>query len=287
MFKTNIAPLFEAPNDGGNGGGNPWYHGVADVSPEIIGTWQNAGLDKKTAAEAAVVMTKRFQDTQAKLGIPASEIVRWPKDASDEQGWQAIRTRMGVPTDKAQYDEGLKAVKNAAGQPIDETMVAYGRELAAKLKLPASDAPALVQSIVAENDRRNASDLAEKTAKIAESKAALQKNWGANLNANMAIAKAAATKYSDAETIALMENAVGYERVMNHFLKIGQATGEDKLVLGGVNGVNNGVMTQDQAKAEIASLQTDASFRQKLLAGDQEAKRKWSNLTMLASGYAA
>lgn len=266
----------------------PWYQGVADVSPEIIGTFQNMGLDKKTPAEAAVVMAKSFRETQQKLGIPASEIVRWPKDASDEQGWQAIRTRMGVPTDKAQYDEGLKAVKRADGQPIDETMVAFGRELAAKLKLPASDAPALVQSIMEDRDRRAAGELAEKTAKIAESRAALKKDWGANETANLTIAKQTAAKLGmKAETVAALENMTSYAEVMNMFLKLGQATGEDKLVLGGVNGVNNGVMTQEQAKAEIAALQQDAAFRDKLMKGDQEAKRKWSNLTMLASGYAA
>src|SRR5690348_6948209 len=103
MFRTQFLPLYEGEAGGAGGAaaaaaaagaGNPWYHGVADVTPEFIGTWQNAGLDKKTPVEAAVVMTKRFMDTQAKLGVPANELVRWPKDASDEQGWQALRTRL-------------------------------------------------------------------------------------------------------------------------------------------------------------------------------------------------
>lgn len=295
MFKTQFMPLFEGPADPGPGPtptpappGQPWYQGVADATPEFIGTWQNMGLDKKTPVEAAIAMTKSFRETQAKLGVPAAELVRWPKDASDETGWQAIRTRLGVPTDPNQYVEGLKAVKRADGNPVDQTMVDLGRELAAKLKLPAADAPALVQGLVAHLDGRAAAELADKTTKIAESMQALRKDWGANYDANHRIAKRTAEKFGfKKETVESLENASSPADVYNLFLKLGQATGEDKLVLGGVNNINNGVMTQAQAKAQLDTLNQDAAWRAKVAAGDHEAIREWKNLTTLISGYAA
>lgn len=291
MFKTYFPPLFEAPDAAdaaaAAAGAKPWYDGVADVPPEFIGHWQSTGLDKKSAPEAARELTKSYMEARKFIGAPPSEIVRWPKDASDETGWQAIRTRLGVPTDKAQYDEGLKAVKRADGNPIDQTMVDFSRELAARLKLPASDAPALAQGIVEDRDRSAAADLAEKTAKTAESKTALAKDWGANHNVNMLIAKQTAAKVGiKPETVAALENTAGYADVMNMFLKLGQITGEDKLVTGGVNGANNGVMTQEQAKAEIAILQADRAWGKKFVDGDAEAKRRWANLTTIAAGVA-
>lgn len=294
MFKTRFLPLFEANTGDGSGSGGgtvagqPWYQGVQNVPPEFIGHWQTTGLDKRPAAEAAIELTKSYLEARKFIGAPPSEIVRWPKDASDEQGWQAIRTRLGVPTDKTQYDEGLKALKRADGQPLDAADVDFGRELAAKHKLPAADAPAVLQSIVEDRERRAAAELAEKTAKIGESKAALTKEWGANFNVNSIIAKQTAAKLGiKAETVAALEQSGSYAEVMNFFLKVGQSIGEDKLVIGGTNNINAGVMTQEQARAEIAQLQQDSAFRDKLIKGDGEAKRKWQNLTQIASGYAA
>lgn len=296
MFRTQFLPVFDAAGDGGaaaaaaaaSAGAKPWYDGVANVPPEYIGHWQNTGLDKKTPAEAAVELTKGYLEARKFIGAPPSEVVLWPKDAGDEQRWQAVRTRLGVPTDKNQYDEGLKALRQANGQPIDEEMVALGRELAAKVKLPAADAPALVQGIMEERDRRAAADLADRTAKIADSKAALKKDWGANFNVNDQIARQTAQKLGiKRETVEKFENSSDYAEIMNMFLSLGQRIGEDKLVLPGSTVLNNGVMTQAQATAEIERLKTDAVFVEKWSKGDAEAVRLWNNLNKLKAGYQA
>lgn len=290
MFRTQFLPVFDAASDAAAAAAasaQPWHSSIQNLPPEYLGHWQTTGLDKKTAAEAAVELTKSYLGVRSFIGAPPESVVRWPRDASDETGWQAIRTRLGVPTDKAQYDEGLKALKGANGQPIDETMVAFGRELAAKVKLPASDAPALVQGIMEDRDRRAAAELADKTAKIGESREALKKDWGANHDMNMLIAKQTAGKLGiPRETVEGFENTAGYAATMNMFLAIGQRIGEDKLVLpGGAN--PSGVMTQSQAAAEIDRLKTDTVFLEKWGKGDTESVRLWNNLNKLKAGYAA
>lgn len=288
MFKTNVMPLFEAPNDGGSGGGaqggqqGSWWAGASNVPPEYIGHWQTTGLDKKTPVEAAMELTKSYMEARKHIGVHPSEIVHWPKDAGDEQRWQAVRTRLGVPTDKNQYDEGLKAVKRSNGQPVDQADVDHARELAAKLHLPSADAPSLIQGIVEDRDRRSASELAEKTAKIAESMDQLRKDWGANYNVNHTIAKQTAEKLGlKRATVEALENASSPAEIYNMFLRLGQVTGEDKLVLGGTGPDNNGVMTKEQAEAEYQSLVNDQAWITKWRAGDKDAMRHKANLDRL------
>lgn len=303
MFRTHFGPVYDAASDAGaaaaataaaaaaaaaGGAATPWYQGKTDIPAEYIGKWQTMGLHDKGADAVAVAMTKSYMEAQKFVGMPPDQIVRWPKDASDEQGWQAIRTRMGVPTDKAQYDEGIKAVKRADGTAVDQTMVDLGRELAASLRLPATDAPALVQGIVAHLDKRAGAELADKTAGIEAARAALAKDWGANVAANKLIASNAAAKLGiDPATVNSLENVVGYDKIMNMFLKLGQMTGEDRFITSGPGGGNGGVLTVEQAKAQINELKSDAGFRTKLLAGDKESTRQWNSLHKIAVGQAA
>lgn len=295
MFKTNFMPLFEATTEGATTTtatttatttGKPWYDGVTDVTPEYIGMWQTMGLDKKSPAEAARDLSKSYLEARKFIGVPENQLLRMPKDAADEQGWQALRTRLGVPTDPKQYDEGLKVLKKADGQPVDQTFVDLGRELAHKLHLPAADAPALVQGVMAHLDRQSELTRAEATRKVEEGRAEIKRDWGANFDANKLIASNALAKLGfKPEVWAALEQTSSYKDVMTAALKIGQMTGEDKLVLGNVNGSPSGPMTVDQAKFTKAELMRDTAWVAKHNAGDREAIRQMLTLNALISGY--
>ena len=168
--------LFEQAGDGGGGGKGgdagdkgggqgtaPWFQGKTDIPAEFVGTWRTMGLHMKTPEEGMREITKSYLEARKFIGVPENQILRMPKDAADEQGWQALRTRLGVPVDPKQYEEGIKAVQRA-GKPLEAPLVDLSRDLAAKLHLPQAEAPALAQGIVAHLDRQEAAALASKQA---------------------------------------------------------------------------------------------------------------------------
>jgi len=261
----------------------PWYQGIADVPPEFVGRWQTMGLDKKSAAEAAVAVTKSYLEAQKFIGVPENQLLRMPKDAADEQGWQALRTRLGVPTDPTQYDQGIKGVKFTDGTELDQGFVEFSRSLAAKLHLPANDAAELTKGIVTHLEKVEAAENAEKAAALAESKKALDKSWGANAAANRLIAQNAAQRLGiDPSAVSALEGVVGYDKVMNMFLNLGQRMGEDKFISGGGTGVlPGGALSKEQAQAQLAELKQDKAFVAKYLDGDREARRQMDALHQL------
>jgi hypothetical protein len=243
------------------------------------------GLHTKTAAEAAVAVTKSYLEAQKFIGVPEKDLLRMPKDAADEQGWQALRLRLGVPTDPTQYAEGIKAVKAADGKDLDPKFIEFSRDLAAKLHLPLTDAAELARGVKAYTDASAASEAADKTAALAASKAALAKNWGANAAGNMLIAQNAAARLQiDPAAVAALESVAGYEKVMNMFLNLGTRMGEDKFVTGGKVGVGEGgALSKEQAAAQLAELKRDKAFVTKYLDGDRDARRQMDALHVLVA----
>lgn len=263
--------------------GDPWYKGIADLPPEYVGKYQTLGLHTKTAAEAAVALTKSFMEAEKFIGAPASQIIRMPKDAADEQGWLALRTRMGVPTDPKQYEEGIKTVKLPDGKDLDAGYLDFSRDLAAKLHLPATDAPEVARAIVARDKRISDAANADKAAALAASKAELAKSWGANEAGNRLIAQNAATRLGiDAAAVTALEGVVGYNKVMEMFLNLGTRMGEDKFVTGAKTGIGpNGALSKEQANSQLAELKADKAFVAKYLDGDREARRQMDALHQL------
>ena len=274
------------PGAGGNS--TPWFQGKSDIPVEFVGTWQTMGLHTKTPEEGMREITKSYLEAPKFIGVPENQILRMPKDAADEQGWQALRTRLGVPTDPKQYEEGIKAVQRA-GKPLEAPLVDLSRDLAAKLHLPQAEAPALAQGIVAHLDRQEAAALAERTAALEASRAALAKDWGANKAANELVARNAAARLGiDPQAVNALESVVGYEKVMNMFLKLGQGMGEDRLITGGGTGIGQGgVLSQAQAQAQLAELKADKAFVARYFDGDRDARRQMDALHKIIAGIAA
>jgi hypothetical protein len=273
----------EAGGAGATGGGaaKPWYDGVAGVDPAIVGHWTNKGWHTKTAPEVALEATKAWKAAEGFVGVPADQILRMPKDAADEAGWNTVYNKLGRPTDAAGYD--LSAVKRADGTALDADTEAFIRERAFKLNLPKDKAAELASEIVKREDSTRAAAEVEKQAKLVEQKTALDKNWGPNKEANLFIAKRAAQALGvDPATVAALENQVGYDKVMNMFLSIGQKIGEDNFVSNTNNSGAPGVMTRDQAVAKIADLKGDEVWRKAYLNGDAVKKREMEALHVIA-----
>jgi hypothetical protein len=266
----------------GGGGAAPWYQGVAGIDSELIGHFVNKGWDKLTAAEAAAHAAKAHRDAEKFVGAPANELMRLPKDASDEAGWKNIWKKLGTPDKSDDYD--FSGIKRSDGTALDDAFAKQMKDEAFKLNLPKDTAAKMTEQFVKYQDNVRAAESAEQAAKLTEERQALQKNWGANFEANKFTAQRAAQALGvDPETVGLLEKHVGYSKVMDMFLNIGSKIGEDKFVSSGGNS-SNGVMTRDQAIARKGELMADKAWTKSYLDGDAAKKREMLALNTLIVG---
>jgi hypothetical protein len=278
---ANEAGAAGATGAAGAAGATPWYGANADA--ETVGYLQTKGWHDKPADVAAQTILKSYREVERMTGIPANQLVKFPKDPSDTEGYNALYTRMGVPKEATAYD--FKDIKFKSGEELDASFVAHMQAKAHAAHLTPQAAREMTQATVQWLEQAEAADTAEMQAKIDAQKAALAKNWGANKDANMVIARnaAAALKIS-AEDVNALESVVGYDRIMEMFRNIGTKIGEDKFVQSGNSAVNNGVMTREQAVASKAELMRDEVWREAYLKGDVAKGRQMLALNQIITG---
>lgn len=267
------------------GAAKPWFDGVAGFDAEYIGHLQNRGWDKKPAPEVAFEALKAWKGAEKLVGVPADQVVRIPKDATDEAGWKAVWGRLGMPTEAKGYD--FTDVKRADGKALDETLTGAMREAAFKSHLPKDAATAVMREVAKYQESIETKAAAERTAKLAEQRTALKLNWGANEAANMFVAqRAAAALGIDPATVSSLEGVIGYDKVMEMFRAIGSKIGEDKFITGtGSNAA--GAMTREGAVAKKAELMSNKDWTKSYLDGDKEKAREMTALNIIITGVTA
>ncbi len=264
----------------------PWYDGVAGFDQEMLGHLQNRGWHTKAAPEVAVEAIKAWKGAEKLVGAPADKIIRLPNDANDEAGMKAVWQRLGVP--KAATDYDFSPVTFADKTALDPAFVARMQAKAFALNVPKQAALEIVQDFVKFLDESDSIEAAEKTATLKTQKQALLENWGPNEPANKFIAqRAAAALGVTPETVAALENVIGYDKVMDMFLAIGQKIGEDKFITSTMPGVKPGSpMTVEQAKAKKEDLKSDKVWVDAYLKGDKAKAREMQALDIIISGVA-
>ncbi len=260
----------------------PWYQGVPGVDDAIVGHWQNRGWDKKAAAEVAVEATKAWREAEKFVGAPAAQLLRVPKDASDEAGWNTVWNRLGKPADAKGYEFG--DIKFSDGTPLEENFTTTMREAAFRLHLPKDAAAEMTRTFAKYLDSAETSEKVERDAKLIEQKAALKKNWGPNEAANMFVAQRAAAALGIApETVSSLEGVIGYDKIMEMFRAIGARIGEDKFVTSTQQG-GGGAMTLEQAVARKAELMADKAWVKSYLDKDAAKVREMTALNTIIVG---
>lgn len=258
----------------------PWYQGA---DPELIGHIQNKGWHDKPANVAALEAVKAHREAERLTGIPADQILRLPKDAADEAGWNTLYGRLGVPDAADKYD--LSTVKNADGSALDDTTAAWVRKTALELKLTPERAAQLAKDYIGQRDGASAAQLASSTAKTEEERAALQKNWGQNFEANKFLAqRGAAALGVDPEAVAGLEKQIGYSKIMEAFRKVGELSGEGRFINNDNPSLNHGIMTREQALTRKSELMQDQAWVTKYFAGDAAAAREMRSISVLIAG---
>lgn len=257
----------------------PWYDGKADA--ETVGHWDNKGWKKDDPAVIAIEATKAAREAQKFVGLPADRLIRLPEKPDDEAGWSGVHQRLGVPKEAKEYD--FSAIKHADGSDITPALADALRAAALKAFVPKDRAAELVKAVVGNLDSQKAEQSAVFTAKLAEEKTTLAKNWGTtpdklDLHTNMLLARQGAARLGiSVEAVKAWESQVGYAGVMDAMRKIGAGTSEDAFHEGGGRGGNP--TTLAGAQARLNELMADKAWGARLVAGDAAAKAEWLALT--------
>jgi hypothetical protein len=260
----------------------PWFQTVPGIDETTIGHLTNQGWDKKSAGEAAVAAVKAWKEAEKFVGAPATQLLRVPKDAGDEAGWNTVWSRLGKPADAKEYN--FADIKFSDGTPLEENFATMMRDTAFRLHLPKDAAAEVTRAFAKYLDAAETSENTEKQAKLVEQKAALKKNWGPNEAANMFVAQRAAAALNIApETVSALEGVVGYDKIMEMFRQIGSKIGEDKFITS-TQGGGGGAMTLEQAVARRAELMADQAWTKSYLAGDAAKKREMMALNIIITG---
>lgn len=275
-------PVFDAASDAAAAAAianaKPW---IERVEPEVKGYLEMRGLATKSVEDIALASIKGHQEASKMLSYPQNEIVRVPKDLNDpamKNVWQ----RLGAPNDAAGYD--FSTIKHSDGKEVAPETIAAFRNAAFERSIPKDMAIDMAKAHVKLLDAQRTADLAEYTAKVQESTQALKTSWGKNYDANMVIAKTAATANGiKPETVAALEKSTSYAEVMEFLRVIGTKTGEGRFVTPNTPGQNT-PMTKEEAKAQIAELKSDQEWRTQYLNGDKKAARQHEELQRIALG---
>jgi len=276
-----ISPNYEAEGAGGagdGGAGTAWY-GTPDT--ETLGYIQARGLDKMKPEEAAMASIKAHREAEKLMGVPADQMLRFPKDLSDVEGWNKIHAKLGVPTDAKEYD--FASVKNKAGETLNEDVANTMRTLVAELKIPKGTASILVQKIVDLADKSSEESMAKVAGELAQEQAKLDANWGSNKVANQTVADNAmrALGVSDEHKEAL-KGIMGYAATMELFRNIGARMGEGSFIEGGKD-TKGPAMTKEAAQYRLDQLQNDSEWFKRYSNGGVLEQKEFNDLTKMAS----
>jgi len=261
----------------------PWYNGVITDAGEI-GHIQNRGWDKLSPVAAATAAVRAHKEAQHYIGVSPDQLLRVPKDATDEAGWNTVYQRLGAPKDAKEYDTAIATVKLPNGQPLDAPLTETVRAIATKNHLSVAQATDVAKSLVGLATNLGSATAATNQAKLAEEKTGLAQNWGAHFEANMVVAKAAAAKLGvTAEAVSALERQVGYKPVMEMFHKIGQAIGEDKFIRD-LSSTGSPTLTREQAYSRRQELMADVEWSKSYIAGDVAKNREMQALIRIERG---
>lgn len=264
---------------GGTAANNAWY---GDLS---------TNADLKAFAE-----TKAFKDPAAALesmrnleklvGVPADQLIRKPKDASDVDGMKAFRTALGVPEAADGY--GIQSPDGVAG--ADFVKWAGATFLEAGIPKEAAG------QIVAKwnefaNAQLTAMAAADQTA-FANGMVQLKDQWGGAYDERVELAKRALRTFGkeigineigDEGFKSLEKGAGGGVQLIKLLAAVGARTSEDKFVAGAPPAFT---MTAEQAGAKIKELQADRAWSSAYLNGDKNKQAEMQRLQEISVGTA-
>lgn len=242
---------------------------TAGLPEELKGHIQNKQFkDVATLAESHRQLEKLY-------GVPQERLLKLPENMDTPEA-RAIWEKLGAPKDKTGYS--IEIPKEAG----DKEMAEWFRDVAFKSNMTQRQVEGLVGAWNERVGGFSKSQAAQSQMASTNQEQTLRTEWGAAFDQNINIAKTAVQSMQWDETkINALEGALGYDGVMKLLHQLGTATGESAFVPG--RPASGGNLTPAQAKSRIDELISDSGFRQRLMAGDSDAKRQWDNVNRFAA----
>lgn len=245
-----------------------WLPGADETT---VGLVQNKGW--KTPAD----MLTSYNALEKFVGVPADKMLRLPTDASLKEELDAFYTKLGRPADPKEYSLAVPQGSDPA----------FANEAAGKfheLGLSTKQAQALTAWYNGKAESAGTQSIEQQTQSLAAQQTALKTEWGAGYEAQLAVARNAATQFGvTGAQIDGLEKTMGYDGVHKLFANIGSKLGEGGFHTGGDRANGFAVMTPGQAKAELMTLRGDKEFTAKYLAGNADAKARMTQLQSWAN----
>lgn len=243
---------------------------------ETKGWLESKNLTKLEATKALPELAKGWRGAESKLGVPADQLQRLPKDANDAEGLKAYLGKLGVPETPAGYEikpeEGVEAdFPNEAAKWFHEmnlpTNIAKG--LYGKLR---TYAEAKMQAAEERYNQQADADIV-----------ALKNDWkGPEFDKNVELARRVrSTMGLSTEETMEVERVLGVKRAAQVFSSLGKMLGEHRFV-GGEQAQTRFSMSPEAARTRIFDLQSDKAWQGKYLAGDADARAEFTRLNQIA-----
>jgi len=257
-----------------------WHTGVA---PEVLGFWQNKGLPLDDAKSFGVKLTELYQNAEKFIGAPPDRLVKLPAVDAKPEEFRAYYERLGAPKEAKDYD--LSAVTDPViGDSLRAIMHERGVSKDAASAIASSFAKAL--------EAKTATQTTLDAGKLAEERAALEKNWGGKDSStyqynHLQAMEGARRLGITPEAVKALESQLGYAGVMDAMRKIGAVRREDIFVQTPGGGPAGQVTTREGAMARKEELMGDKAWAARFTAGDAQARREYDQLNQMINGEAA
>ena len=218
-------------------------------------------------------LAKSYVNAVKKIGGNPDHLVQLPQEGETRDNFY---NQIGRPETPDGYNFGT--------EPGDNRLDFF-KDAVHKIGLTQDQATNMLQLYAAvDNEQSKASDRANADFAV-ESQIELKREWGVDYDSKIDMAQRAFAQFATPEFSKIMdETGIGnHPELLKAFSKVGEAMGDDKLVVGSGRAVG---MSPQQAKEEIESLYRDKEFSKAYLdrtdPGHKDASSKMGGLFKVA-----
>ena len=245
-----------------------WSTGFDD---DTKGWLTGMGVDKLPERDALAKVIPMYRSAEQKLGVPADQLLRLPKDDNDAEGFKAIMSKLGAPETPDGY--GIK-VQDGQSDEFLKTATGWFHELGVPKRQAEGLAGKWNEYITSQQIAREE----QLNTKAEKEIHALKTEYGQDFDKNVELARRVrrASGLTDQEAQQI-EDTIGVGRAMKMFAELGRSMGEHRFVGGEGSGQTFG-MSPEGARARITDLKKDGAWMSAYLAGDADKKAEWTRL---------
>jgi len=261
MAEEQSQPTSAAPPAAANGQmpaeAAPWYASIED--PLIRGV---AELRKWSSPAEAV---KSYTELEKMKGIPGDRILAVPEKPDDAEGWNKVYDRLGRPAKPEDYNlpvpQDFGDPEFAKAAAVKFHGMGFSQKQATDLATWWNEQQL---AYITESDRTRQQE-AEMDLRD------LRREWGGAYEEREELAKRAVREFieplgMDADTLTLMEEAIGTANLIKLFAAVGEKLGESRYAESSPGAAANAFgLTPDAAKARLAQLMQDKEWGSKVL----------------------